>query len=566
MAKKTARKRVTRAATVSPPAAAGPELIVILKAADESLPPAARAGRAAAGGRRARRGTTRLLERAGATLRPLFGVTEERIRAERAAASREAAARLPRLERFYRVEAPRGSLRTLARQLAEQPDVEAAYVKPPTLPPVLNEMRAGAAPPPALTPSYISRQGYLDPAPAGIDARFAWTLPGGRGENVRVIDIEGGWRFSHEDLLQNQGGLAGGTMIDDVGWRNHGTAVFGEAGADDTPFGVTGISPAANLKAISHGDIGSAAAIRLAASMLQPGDILLLEMHRPGPRFDFELRADQRGFIAVEWWPDDYEAIRFAVSRGILVVEAAGNGAESLDDPLYDTPAPGFPSTWRNSFRRGPRDSGALIVGAGAPPPGTHGRDHGPDRSRLDFSNYGECVDAQGWGREVTTTGYGDLQGGAQEDLWYTDQFSGTSSASPIVVGALACVQGILRAQSRAVLTAATARHLLRSTGTAQQNGPNGSGRIGSRPDLRQLIAMATATGDSSDRMNRPVVNVASYDTRLRRRGSWRLVVEDAANPGQRVVVEIVNGRLNVTWRNAKGEDRTTRDRFVDVG
>ena len=48
-------------------------------------------------------------------------------------------------------------------------------------------------------------------------------------------------------------------------------------------------------------------------------------------------------------------------------------------------------------------------------PPGTHGRNHGADRSRLDFSNYGALIDAQGWGREVTTCGYGDLQGGANE-------------------------------------------------------------------------------------------------------------------------------------------------------
>jgi hypothetical protein len=130
------------------------------------------------------------------------------------------------------------------------------------------------------------------------------------------------------------------------------------------------------------------------------------------------------------------------------------------------------------------------MVGAGAPPPGTHGKDHGADRSRLAFSNYGAAVDAQGWGREVTTTGYGDLQGGGNEELWYTDRFSGTSSASPIVVGALGCVQGFLRAAGKSPLTAAAARDLLRSTGSPQQDGPNGpaSQRIGNRPDLRQMI------------------------------------------------------------------------------
>src|SRR5262249_39080438 len=149
-----------------------------------------------------------------------------------------------------------------------------------------------------------------------------------------------------------------------------------------------------------------------------------------------------------------------------------GNGAEDIDDALYDTPAPGFPKDWKNPFKRANRDSGAILVGAGAPPPGTHGRDlYGPDRSRLDFSNYGSSVDVQGWGREVTTCGYGDLQGGV-EDGWYTDEFAGTSSASPVVVGALACMQGICRANHVALLTPATARPLLRATGSPQQDAP----------------------------------------------------------------------------------------------
>jgi hypothetical protein len=131
-----------------------------------------------------------------------------------------------------------------------------------------------------------------------------------------------------------------------------------------------------------------------------------------------------------------------------------------------------------------------VLVGAGAPPPGTHGRNHGPDRSRLDFSNFGACVDAQGWGREVTTCGYGDLQGGASEDVWYTDTFSGTSSASPIVVGALGSIQGALRARSRPLLTPATARNILRTSGSPQQAAPGRpvTQRIGNRPNLREAI------------------------------------------------------------------------------
>ena len=50
----------------------------------------------------------------------------------------------------------------------------------------------------------------------------------------------------------------------------------------------------------------------------------------------------------------------------------------------------------------------------------------------------------------VTTLGYGDAQGGASENTWYTLRFSGTSSASPIVTGAVACLQGRAKAKNGA--------------------------------------------------------------------------------------------------------------------
>lgn len=121
-------------------------------------------------------------------------------------------------------------------------------------------------------------------------------------------------------------------------------------------------------------------------------------------------------------------------------------------------------------------------MGAGAPPSGA-------DRSRLGFSNFGMLVDAQAWGSEVTTTGYGDLQGGPDENRWYTATFGGTSGASPIVVGAIACVQGHRRASGQVPWTPAEARERLRATGSPQTN-PS-TGRIGNRPNLRELISAA---------------------------------------------------------------------------
>jgi hypothetical protein len=424
---------------------------------------------------------------AEATLVPHFGAPEHRLQFEASVSAARGEA-LPDLSPYYRVEGAKDLYATAAR-LLDHEAVVGAYVKPPAEPPqAINDMAPSPQEAPPSTPDFSSRQVYLDPAPAGIDARWAWTQNGGRGGGVRIIDVEGAWRFTHEDLLQNQGGVIGGTQSADLGWRNHGTAVAGEFGGDHNGIGIMGICPDANVRAIAIFGPGSAAAIRQAADALTAGDIILIELHRPGPRNNFEIRDDQLGYIAVEWWPDDFDAIRYAIGRGVIVVEAAGNGAENLDDAIYNNPAQGFPAGWANPFNRSTRDSGAIVVGAGAPPPGTHGHDWGPDRSRLDFSNYGSVIDAQGWGREVTTTGYGDLQGGMSEDVWYTDRFSGTSSASPIIVGAVGAYQGIMRARGTP-LTPAEARNRLRSTGSPQQDAPGrpATQRIGNRPDLRQL-------------------------------------------------------------------------------
>lgn len=390
---------------------------------------------------------------------------------------------------FYWVDAPDDDLDDIADDLVTSGQVDAAYVKPAGAPPTINAMApSGGGPPSAGTPDFTNRQGYLGPSPKGVDAQAAWRVPGGKGNGCRIVDLEWGWDLLHED--HGGGSLVHGNQHPDP---HHGTAVIGVINAPANGFGVTGIAPQSHVDVVSF-SMPTASAIWLASQHLRPGDIMLLEIHRPGPRHHFASRRDQLGYVAVEWWEDDFVAIQLATQKGIIVVEAAGNGAENLDDARYDTAGPGFPTSWTNPYRRSNRDSGAILVGAGAPPSGTHGRHHDTDRSRLDFSNYGASLDAQGWGREVTTTGYGDLQAGADQHRWYTDQFSGTSSASPMVVGALAAVQGVLRASGRQLLTPATARRLLRATGSPQTAGVHPSTqRIGNRPDLAAMIAMVQA-------------------------------------------------------------------------
>ena len=287
-----------------------------------------------------------------------------------------------------------------ADQLKSVAGVSKVYVKPAVESPLAPQCAKPTAP--ATIPDYLAQQGYLDAAPMGVGARnFAWLRPGGRGANVRFVDIVGGWTLDHVEL-RGGGGLIGGQQFTSSDWTSHGTAVLGFVRAAVNGFGVTEIAPEASFSAISHHRLGSAGAIDLGASSFGPGDIMLLEMHRPGPRFGFQTRDDQQGYIAVEGWPDDFLAIRRAVIRGLIVVEAAGNGAQDLDDPLYDTADPSFPETWKNPFR-GAVDSGAIVVGAGAPPGGLFGA----DRSRLEFSDFGSRIDCQGWGIRGPLWGHG---------------------------------------------------------------------------------------------------------------------------------------------------------------
>jgi hypothetical protein len=356
----------------------------------------------------------------------------------------------------------RDQLLKIIVQLADHPDVLTAFLEPVAVPAALGfDAFTGATPAAATEPSEVQPasldfeylQGYLDDAPLGIGAWTMRPVAGQRGAGVSVIDIEGAWLWAHEDLPDPFADL--GVHVDDAAWRNHGTAVMGEIRGIDNGFGVTGITPDCAVGNSSIGGSNTAAALAAAIDALQPGDLILIELHAPGPRANGE---GQFGYLPMEYWQDNFDAIRLATSRGILVCEAAGNGYQNLDDDIY-----------LDLFDRQVRDSGAIMCGATA----------GSELHSADFSNHGQRVDLNGWGWYVTTAGYGDLAGEFEEEF-YTGQFSGTSSASPIVTGAVASLQGMVRQLHGFDLDARLARDLLRETGTPMEYGT----LIGTRPDL----------------------------------------------------------------------------------
>lgn len=346
--------------------------------------------------------------------------------------------------------------RRIATELNKRKAVWKAFVAPRPVP----AMPAGSA---AGSRDFEPSQGYLYAPPTGIGAVEAWNLKGAKGKGVTICDIEGNWNRRHEDLPSGIQ-LIGGTVIADPGWINHGTAVLGEMVSQPNPKGAVGISHEAVAvvqSAVVNNVFNTAAAITNATNVLKAGDVILIELQATGPN---------NKYVAMQYWGDIFLAIQAATAKGITVVEAAGNGDENFDLAIFN-----------NTGLQ--KDSGAIVVGAGVPPTNHVDFDGfgaalpsyaslGVPRSRIWFSNYGKIVNVQGWGWHVTTLGYGDAQGGASENVWYTLRFSGTSSASPIVTGAVACLQGRAKAKNGTPLAPGKVRQILMKTGTPQEPGP----------------------------------------------------------------------------------------------
>ncbi len=382
-------------------------------------------------------------------------------------------------------------------------------------------------PPPPGPPSFEGNQGYLNPATGGIDARGMWQIPGGTGVKVSIADLEYSWNLAHVDLppvtllgpapndpfsdVCNGGARNGMICCPGVGGNcnnttglcvggtnnglaccpggicnesdNHGTAVLGEMAGLRDGQGVTGIAYDSTfyVVAVNTGPGGGVynvgGAITTALGTLTAGDVILIEQQTAGPNYTGIPAGTQFGLVPSEWTLGTYTAIQTAIGNGVIVVEAAGNGSQDLDNPKFNVGhAPFLPAN----------DSGAIIVGAGAPPGHPNG-----DRSRLGFSNYGSTVDLQGWGSQVYTTGYGDAYSAQGKDAWYTATFGGTSSASPIVAGACATLQSAHKVNTGLLLTPAQVKASLQSTGSPQLAGTNPvTQNIGPRPNTTAAFAL----------------------------------------------------------------------------
>ncbi|MFJ5746149.1 S8 family peptidase [Bacillus cereus] len=343
--------------------------------------------------------------------------------------------------------------------------VETAYLQEEEAPPAerLPNLSVNPYDEPRLT-----RQGYLEPAPLGINAPYAWSIKGGDGKGTTFVDMEYGWLFNHEDLVNQKIELISGQNKSEH--HDHGTSVLGIVSAEDNNIGGIGIAPKAKVKVVSqirdNGNYNTADAILSAVNNMQAGDVLLLEAQATYDGYG------DKNYFPVEVKPDIFDAIRMGTNKGIIIIEAGANGGNDLDQfrdrngkQVLNRNSPDF------------KDSGAIMVGA-ASARVPHKRSY--------FSNYGSRVDVYGWGNAVDTT---DAKPSEFITNLYTSSFAGTSSASPIIAGAAASIQGIAKNNQGRVYTPRQLRDILSDSSTGTKSNDPTSDKIGVLPDLKAILS-----------------------------------------------------------------------------
>ena len=359
----------------------------------------------------------------GVAFEPLFGASEERTRAAGEALSGIGGADVPDLSIYYRVRADDERLDDLAEL---RPSCRASRrptsSRPPSRPrrSTTRCSSAGRRRPP--TPRRSRRTSPPARAISGGARRHRrrLRLDGGRRarRRHRIIDIEGAWRFTHEDLLQNQGGVVGGTQRPTSAGATTAPRWSASSAATPNGFGVTGICPGRQRAARSRSSaaIGSAGGDpRRRPTGCSAGDIILIELHRPGPRFNFQVAttsaATSRSSGGRTTSPRSASPPRKRRHRG----RGRRQRRREPRRPDLRHPAAGLPGGLAQPVQ--PRQPGLRRGHRRRRAPRRRARTAattGPTARGSTSPTTARCVDAQGWGREVTTCGYGDLQGGAE--------------------------------------------------------------------------------------------------------------------------------------------------------
>ncbi len=350
------------------------------------------------------------------------------------------------------------------------------------------------------------------PGVAGVDmgATTAWSVTDGTG--IVVADIDTGVDIDHPDLAphiwSNPNEVCGNGVDDDhdglvddcKGWdfgsndanprpdasyssSSHGTHVAGIIGAIRNGVGVVGIAPGATIMPLKVAAVnGSMTSSALYAALVFASDhgarVINLSLGTPPG-------TPRSGVSAME------AGIVYARQHGVTVVAAAGNNGIDTSTQLV------FPAAFAAYY------DNVISVGA------TTNSD-----TRASFSNYGATTNvwAPGfWMYSTVPGGYG----------W----MSGTSMATPAVVGAVAAVLA-----SGQATTPAAVRQRLIDTAVTTSAGPrvDVAAAIGARQASAVQVSVAGADALVPDTTGRLSYNVAA--TGLAAQGTQLRVTIGAAS------------------------------------
>ncbi len=384
---------------------------------------------------------------------------------------------------------PKVKLKVVAEVLSTWEPVERAYIaEAPSDLPAVNK---GANPAWGQKDTH-----YLVKAPAGIDAEFAWDQRGGDGGktlgiNLQLFDIESNWDLTHPDLTPSNPQWSG-IGHRKPGWENHGTKVLGIVIASDqnppAPYDKSSLGIAPNLAATNvasywrdDNNIDHFNTILAVINRMQFGDVLLLETQ---VNLNDENGNPILEHLPVEYFKENFDAIRLGTALGIVTVEAAGNKDHFLDNL-------GIPWLTRNSDPK--LDSGAILVSAATPWVNGGSSTTPPDYIHAPFitstrqHNFGSRIDCYAWCDNIYTTevgGYGN--------------FGDTSGASAIIAGAALSLQGMAEAQLGYRFSPLQIRSILNNpdpaTGGGTPSKDPDNDKLGVMPDLRNIVEKALCT------------------------------------------------------------------------
>lgn len=307
-----------------------------------------------------------------------------------------------------------------ANRLRQVAEVKMAMPIPISAPPA-------AAPPPPMVGDPLtgtSDQLATDPK-TGLDNQWyvfrckldqAWLQNDGTG--VIIVDIDWGFRTSHQDLRQNidsahtYNAYDGTANVSQGTWTMHGTGVLGMAAATMNNVGMCGAAVNATTWPIQANTGGTALPGNAWANAIEWASTQKTDGHRM-----VIIVEDQTGnFGNIEQVVSINAAIKRAIARNVIVVVPAGNG--NRDVTIADDGVTPIPST------------GSILVGSTS---------YDPSRNpRSTWSNFGSTMTVSAPGDKLH-----DLTCAPTSDSAYTNTFGNTSGAAPKVAGTVALMLGL---------------------------------------------------------------------------------------------------------------------------